>query len=117
MSEASDIGEARSSGLRTGERARSISNWSRGCATQSLRPTARARSCSPEPATPSAPASTCSGADGDETYIRQYIPAFKALMFSLFTVERPLIVAANGHALAVHDRALLRTGEASVPEF
>jgi enoyl-CoA hydratase len=48
----------------------------------------------------------CAGVDlfrvahGGETYVRAYIPAFKQLMFALFTVERPLIVAANGHALA-----------------
>ena len=39
-------------------------------------------------------------ADGGESYVRAYIPAFKALMFALFTVPRPLVVAANGHALA-----------------
>jgi enoyl-CoA hydratase len=49
-------------------------------------------------------------ADGGETYVRQYIPAFKALMFALFTVERPLIVAANGHALA-GGAVLVATGD------
>jgi len=39
-------------------------------------------------------------ADGGESYVRDYIPAFKSLMFALFTVPRPLVVAANGHALA-----------------
>lgn len=49
-------------------------------------------------------------ADGGPSYVAQYIPAFKSLMFTLFTAERPLVVAANGHALA-GGAVLLATGD------
>jgi len=39
-------------------------------------------------------------ADGGPDYVRQYIPAFRALMFALFAFERPLVAAINGHAIA-----------------
>jgi enoyl-CoA hydratase len=48
----------------------------------------------------------CAGVDlvriaaGGPDYVRRYIPAFRELMFALFTFARPLIVAANGHAIA-----------------
>jgi enoyl-CoA hydratase len=48
----------------------------------------------------------CAGVDlfriagGGADYVRRYLAAFKDLMLALFTCERPLIVAANGHAIA-----------------
>ena len=39
-------------------------------------------------------------ADGGADYVRRYLAAFRQLMFTLFTVERALVVAANGHAIA-----------------
>ncbi|HEX2215770.1 MAG TPA: enoyl-CoA hydratase/isomerase family protein [Xanthobacteraceae bacterium] len=48
----------------------------------------------------------CAGVDlfriveGGADYVRRYLAAFAELMFALFTVERPLVVAANGHAIA-----------------
>ena len=57
-------------------------------------------------------------ADGGADYVRRYLTAFRQLMFALFTVERPLIVAANGHAIAggavlvaVGDYRLMATGQ------
>ena len=57
-------------------------------------------------------------ADGGADYVRRYLAAFRQLMFALFTVERPLIVAANGHAIAggavlvaVGDYRLMATGQ------
>lgn len=48
----------------------------------------------------------CAGVDlvriaaGGPDYVRRFLPAFRELMFALFTFTRPLIVAANGHAIA-----------------
>jgi enoyl-CoA hydratase len=60
-------------------------------------------------------------ADGGGDYVRRYLPAFAELMFALFAFEAPLIVAANGHAiaggavlLAAADHRLLVRGEARV---
>jgi enoyl-CoA hydratase len=39
-------------------------------------------------------------ADGGPDYVRRYLPAFAELMFALFAFEAPLVVAANGHAIA-----------------
>jgi enoyl-CoA hydratase len=39
-------------------------------------------------------------ADGGAPYVKEFLPAFEKLMFTLFGFERPLIVAANGHAIA-----------------
>ncbi|HET9904527.1 MAG TPA: enoyl-CoA hydratase-related protein [Xanthobacteraceae bacterium] len=38
--------------------------------------------------------------DGGPPYVRRYLPAFADLMFALFSLEAPLVVAANGHAIA-----------------
>lgn len=39
-------------------------------------------------------------AEGGAAYVRRFLPAFAELMFALFAFEGPLIVAANGHAIA-----------------
>ncbi|MCC7346690.1 MAG: enoyl-CoA hydratase/isomerase family protein [Variibacter sp.] len=39
-------------------------------------------------------------AEGGADYVRRYLPAFRELMFALLTFPRPLVVAANGHAIA-----------------
>jgi enoyl-CoA hydratase len=60
-------------------------------------------------------------ADGGADYVRRYLPAFAELMFALFSTELPLIVAANGHAVAggallvaAGDYRLLARGDARV---
>ncbi len=48
----------------------------------------------------------CAGVDlfrvaaGGADYVRRFLPAFKEMTFSLFGFEKPLVVAANGHAIA-----------------
>jgi enoyl-CoA hydratase len=39
-------------------------------------------------------------AEGGPDYVRRFLAAFKDLMFALLTVDRPLVTAANGHAIA-----------------
>jgi enoyl-CoA hydratase len=39
-------------------------------------------------------------ADGGPDYVRRFLAAFRELMFALFSVDRPLVTAANGHAIA-----------------
>ncbi|MBN8919882.1 MAG: enoyl-CoA hydratase/isomerase family protein [Rhizobiales bacterium] len=60
-------------------------------------------------------------AEGGPAYVRQYLPAFAELMFALAETDVPLVVAANGHAiaggavlLAAGDRRLLADGPARV---
>lgn len=67
----------------------------------------------------------CAGVDlyrvagGGATYADAFLKAFEHLMFTLFGFERPLVVAANGHAvaggavlLAAGDYRLMPAGEA-----
>jgi enoyl-CoA hydratase len=39
-------------------------------------------------------------ADGGATYVKAYLAAFAELMFTIFGVERPVVAALNGHAIA-----------------
>jgi enoyl-CoA hydratase len=39
-------------------------------------------------------------ADGGADYVNRYLPAFTKMVFTLFTADLPVIVAANGHAIA-----------------
>jgi enoyl-CoA hydratase len=59
--------------------------------------------------------------DGGAGYVQRYLPAFAELMFALFSFDGPLIVAANGHAIAggavlvaAGDYRLLARGNARV---
>jgi enoyl-CoA hydratase len=58
----------------------------------------------------------CAGVDlfrvgeGGAAYVRRFLPAFAELMFALFAFEAPLIVAANGHAIA-GGAALMAAGD------
>ncbi|MDB4948937.1 MAG: Enoyl-CoA hydratase/isomerase [Gemmatimonadetes bacterium] len=38
--------------------------------------------------------------DGGEAYVRRFLPLLGQLMRRLFTVEKPVVAAANGHAIA-----------------
>ena len=50
-------------------------------------------------------------ANGGRAYTDDFLPAFEKLMFTLFEFERPLVVAANGHAIA-GGAVLLAAGDA-----
>src|SRR5215212_5836517 len=39
-------------------------------------------------------------ADGGATYVKAYLAAFAELMFAIFSIERPVVAALNGHAIA-----------------
>lgn len=58
-------------------------------------------------------------ADGGANYVARYLPAFARLVFTLFGAEIPVVVAANGHAIAggavlvaAGDYRLMAAGEA-----
>src|SRR3954471_7742831 len=39
-------------------------------------------------------------ADGGATYVKAYLAAFAELMFAILGIERPVLAALNGHAIA-----------------